>query len=151
MARIYSRKHGKSGSKRPVRKTSPKWVRYKADETEQLVLKFAKEGRSSADVGSILRDEYGVPNVRELTGKRIAEIMIANGIYPKMPEDLFNLMKRAVAIMTHLAVHKHDPFAMRGLEITESKIRRLGKYYVRKGRLPEGWIYNREQAKLLVK
>lgn len=151
MARVYSRKHGKSGSKRPTRKSAPKWVKYGADEVEKLILKMAKEGRTSAQIGIVLRDEYGVPNIRELTGKRVAEIMKSNKIYPAIPEDIFSLMKRAVLIMDHLSVHKHDPFAIRGLEITESKIRRLGKYYVRKGDLPADWAYHREKVKLLVK
>lgn len=151
IARMYSRKHGKSRSKRPVRKTVPKWVRYKADEVEKLILKLAKEGRTSAQIGTVLRDEYGVPSVRELTGKRVAEIMRSHDLYPKIPEDMFSLMKRAVVIMDHLTRHKHDPFAIRGLEITESKIRKLGKYYISRGILPESWYYDRGQVKLLVK
>lgn len=151
MARMYSRKHGKSRSRRPVRKTVPKWVRHKPEEVEKLVLKLAREGHSSAAVGSTLRDEYGIPNVREVTGKSVTQIMREHALYPKIPEDLFSMMRRAVRIMEHLAKHRHDPFAIRGLEITESKIRRLGKYYVRRGVLQKDWYYDREQAKLLVK
>ncbi|QQG39957.1 MAG: 30S ribosomal protein S15 [Candidatus Aenigmatarchaeota archaeon] len=151
MARMHSGKHGKSRSKRPIRKTVPKWVRYKPDEVEKLVLKLAKEGRTSAQIGTLLRDEYGVPHVKEITGKRLVAILAAHDLEPQLPEDLFSLMKRAVHIMEHLVKHKHDPFAIHGLELTESKIRRLGKYYKRKGRLPETWAYDREQARLLVK
>jgi len=39
----------------------------------------------------------------------------------------------------------------RGLTIIESRIRRLGKYYVREGQLPEGWRYNPREAALLIK
>jgi small subunit ribosomal protein S15 len=39
----------------------------------------------------------------------------------------------------------------RGMQLIESKIRRLAKYYKREGKLPEDWAYNLEQAKLLVR
>ena len=151
IARMYSRKHGKSGSKKPIRKKSPSWVRYKKAEIEALILKIAKEGKSSAEIGLILRDEYGIPNVREIINKRITQIMKEKKIYPELPEDMMNLMKRAYKIKTHLDEHKHDPSAIRGLELTESKIRRLGKYYKKKKVLPSDWKYNPEKLKLLTR
>jgi small subunit ribosomal protein S15 len=71
-------------------------------------------------------------------------------IYPEYPEDLFNLLKQAVNLRSHLERNKRDYTSKRGLELLESKIRRLGKYYVRTGVLPEHWHYDPEQAKLLV-
>ena len=150
MARIHARKHGKAGSKRPSRKTPPKWVRYKKNEIEKLVIKLAKEGNSTSMVGLILRDQFGIPSVKKITGKTISEIMKENNLYPKLPEDLFNLLKQAVNLRVHLEKNKKDYTSKRGLELLESKIRRLGKYYVRKKILPEDWRYSPEKAKLLV-
>lgn len=151
MARMYSRKHGKSGSKRPLRKETPKWIRYKKKEVEQLILKLAKEEKSSAEIGLIMRDQYGIPSVKEITGKKIMRILRENDTAQKYPEDLMNLMRKALKVKEHLASHKHDPFAIRGLELTESKIRRLGKYYKKRGMLAEDWKYDPEKLKLLVK
>jgi len=151
MARMYSRKHGSSGSKRPLRESSPKWVRYKAKEIEQLILKLAKDEKSSAEIGLILRDQYGIPNIREITGKKVVKILRENNLAQEYPEDMMNLMRKALKIKEHLSEHKHDPFAIRGLELTESKIRRLGKYYKRKKILPEDWKYKPEKLKLMVK
>ncbi|MBC7119946.1 MAG: 30S ribosomal protein S15, partial [Methanobacteriaceae archaeon] len=67
------------------------------------------------------------------------------------PEDLINLMKKAVNIREHLKEHPKDLHSRRGLQLVESKIRRLVKYYVRKGVLPEGWKYDPEKAALIVK
>ncbi|MBI5347653.1 MAG: 30S ribosomal protein S15, partial [Candidatus Aenigmarchaeota archaeon] len=50
-----------------------------------------------------------------------------------------------------LEKNKKDTKNKHAVELMESKIRRLGKYYVKKGRLPKDWKYNIEQAKLLVK
>ncbi len=47
MARMYSRKKGKSGSKKPKQKVA-KWVDYKPKEIEDLVIKYAKQGMQSA-------------------------------------------------------------------------------------------------------
>ena len=150
MARIHARKRGKSGSKRPSRKTPPKWVRYRKDEVEKLVIKFAKEGLPSAKIGLILRDQFGIPSVKSITGKTITKIMKENNLYPKIPEDLFNLLKQAVNLRDHLKKNKKDYTSKRGLELLESKIRRLVKYYVRKGILPEDWRYEPEKGKILV-
>jgi len=148
---MYSRKHGKSGSKKPDRKKPPSWIRYKKSEIESLVEKLAKEGKSSAEIGLILRDEYGIPDVKEITKKKITQIMKDKKIYPDYPEDMMNLMKRAYKIKEHLDNHKHDPSAIRGLELTESKIRRLGKYYKRKGILSKKWKYDPEKLKLITR
>ena len=150
MARIHARKRGKAGSKKPSRKTPPKWVRYKKNEIEKLVIKLAKEGNSTSMVGLILRDQFGVPSVEKITGKTISEIIKENDIYPKLPEDLFNLLEQAVNLRNHLKKNKKDYTSKRGLELLESKIRRVAKYYVKKKVLPEGWSYSPEKAKLLV-
>jgi len=150
MARMHSRKKGKAGSKRPSSKTVPKWVRYKKNEVEELVLKLAKEGNSTSRIGLTLRDQYGIPSVKIITGKTIATLMKENKLYPKMPEDLFNLLKQAVNLRNHLEKSKKDYTSKRGLELLESKIRRLSKYYSRNKVLPLDWKYDPEKAKLLI-
>jgi len=150
MARMYARKRGKHGSKKPPIKIPPRWVRYKKEEVEKLVVKLAKERYSSAMIGMILRDQFGIPDVKAITGKSISQIMKENQLYPSIPEDLLNLLKKAVNLREHLETNKKDKHSKHGLELLESKIRRLVKYYVRKGVLPEGWKYEPERAKLLI-
>ncbi|RLF78179.1 30S ribosomal protein S15 [Thermococci archaeon] len=150
MARRDSRKKGKHGSKKPPVKFVPKWVKYKKEEVEKLVIELAKKGYSSALIGQILRDQYGIPDVKVITGKKISKIMKENKLYPEIPEDLLNLLKRAVRLRDHLEKHKSDKHSRRGLQNLESKIRRLAKYYIREGVLPKDWKYSPEEAKLLV-
>jgi small subunit ribosomal protein S15 len=150
MARMYSRKKGKSGSHRPLDKTAP-WIEYKPEEVEELVVKLAKQGLSSAEIGVILRDQYGIPLVKFATKKGISQIMKEKKLYPKLPEDMFNLIKKAVNLREHLGKNKKDAHSKRGLELTESKIRKLAKYYKTNKVLPKEWKYVPEQAKLLVK
>ena len=68
-----------------------------------------------------------------------------------IPEDMYNLMKKAVSLHRYLDGNKKDAKAKHGMELLESKIRRLGKYYSRKGVLQKGWKYSIEDAKLIAK
>jgi len=150
MARMYSRKRGKSKSHKPMKKMAP-WVDLSKKEIEELVLKFAKRDYQSSKIGIILRDQYGIPSVRMFTKKAISQIMKEHKVYSKLPEDLFNMLQKAVNLREHLEKNKKDNISKRGLELTESKIRRLAKYYRARGDLPKDWKYNPEKAKLLVK
>jgi len=150
MARMYSGKKGSHGSHRPPIKLAPRWVKYKKKNVEDLVLKLAKERHNSAVIGSILRDQYGIPDVKAITGKMIVKIMRENKLYPEIPEDLMSLLRKAVNIREHLSRNKADRLSQRGLENLESKIRRLGKYYSREGVLPKTWRYSYEEAKLII-
>ena len=148
MAKMHSRKKGRAGSKKPS--TTAKWVEYNDKEVERLVLKLHKDGLNTSFIGRVLRDQYGIPSVKNITKKTVVQILEENNLLPKIPEDLFNLLKRAVVLRDHLAKNKKDHTSKHGLELLESKIRRLVKYYVRKGRLAEGFKYEPERAKLLI-
>lgn len=150
MARMYSRKRGKSGSHKPLQKIAP-WVDYKPKEIEEIVIKLAREGYQTAKIGLILRDQYGIPSVRLIDNKKISQILKENKLYPEIPEVLFNLIKKAVNLKAHLEKNKKDMHSKRGLELTESKIRRLIKYYKHEKVLPPTWKYEPERIKLLVK
>lgn len=149
MARMYSRKRGKSGSKRPQKMEAP-WVKYKPKEIEEIVVKLAKQGMQSAQIGLILRDQYGIPTVR-MNKSRISQILDTHKLSPNVPDDIFNLLRKSVNLHAHMDKNKKDSTSKRGLELTESKIRRLAKFHIRKGNIPEGWKYNLDKAKLLVK
>lgn len=150
MARMYSRKKGKSGSKKPMEKIAP-WVTYSPKEIEEIVVKYAKQGAQSAKIGTVLRDQYGIPTVRVSAKKKMAGIMKENKVYNELPEDLFNMLKKAVNLHSHMDKNKKDYTSYRGLEITESKIRKLAKYYKKNKALPADWVYDIQRAKLIVK
>ena len=61
MARMHTRRKGKSCSKRPMISENPAWVPLNATEIEDLIVKLAKDGMISAKIGLVLRDQYGVP------------------------------------------------------------------------------------------
>lgn len=122
---------------------------YEREEVEEIIKKLARDGKTDAEIGLVLRDQYGVPDVRALN-LRVSSIT-KTVAKKEVPDDMYALIERAVNLHAHLNQNRGDAKAIHGLELMESKIRRLGKYYVRKGKLPKGWKYSIEQAKLLVK
>jgi small subunit ribosomal protein S15 len=147
---MHSRKRGKSGSKRPLRKTKPSWVSYKAREVELLVAKLAKEGKTPSMIGLILRDSYGIPDVGLVTKKSIAKILAEKKLLSQIPEDLMALIRKNILIKKHFENNRHDQSAKRGLLLTDSKMHRLINYYKNSGRLPKDWSYDPEKIRLLV-
>lgn len=153
MARLHSRKKGKSGSKRPktIASVAAKQLEIQKDEVEGIILKMAKEGVPQAKIGLIMRDKYNVPNARSVLGVKLNKFLIKNNAVPEYPDDLLNLIKRAVHVRGHLKTSKKDVHNRVKLSHIESKIQRLVKYYARTGRIPTDWRYNPEKAALLVK
>ena len=129
----------------------PEWIAYSNEEIEEFIVKFKREGKTASQIGVILRDQYGIPSVKEVTGEKITTILKRNNEFGDYPEDIMDLIKRAVNIRDHLKENPKDIHGKRGLTIIESRIRRLGKYYVREGQLPEGWRYDPTEAALLIK
>ncbi len=148
---MHSGSRGKSGSKKPIKKTVPVWVSYKPKESELIIAKLAKEGRSAAEIGTILRDTYGIPDARTLFKKKISQILSEKNLNPELPEDILALVRRSVMIRKHMETNKKDQTARRGLMLTESKIKRLTKYYKRTGKLEENWKFDPSRAGFFMK
>jgi len=150
MARMHSRKKGKSGSKKPLRKTAPTWSRYKPAEIEMLISKMTKEGKAPSQIGMILRDVYGVPSTRAVVGKKITHVLKDKKLLHDIPEDLTALMRKYVLIKKHLDENKKDQTARRGLLLTSSKIKRLSDYYIDNERLPDNWKFDPAKIRFLI-
>lgn len=150
MARMHSRKHGRAGSRKPSERTAPTWVQLSKEEITDLVIKLAREGHDEAAIGRMLRDGSGVPSVRNITGSTISQILVNAKLAGEYPRDLMDLIKRAVRMHKHIKTNGTDIHNESILRRTESKIKRLVKYY-RGKKLPANWKYDPEQAALLVK
>jgi len=148
MARMHSRRKGKSGSKKPIKKSKPTWIRYKAKEIELLISKLAKEGKTPSEIGIVLRDTYGVPDIKLISGRTLVAILQEKGLLKELPQDIIDLMKRSIAIRKHMDANKKDMTAKHGFQLVECKIKRLIKYYKRMGRIPVDWKYDQTKLKM---
>ena len=150
MAKMHTRKKGKAGSTRPMRTEAPAWSPMNVDEITKVILDLWKQGNSTSEIGMILRDQYGVPDIKLATGMKTTQILTENNVAPNVPEDLTNLIVKAIGIRKHLAINTKDVHNRRSLQSTESKIRRLVKYYQSTKVLPKEWKYKPETAEMLI-
>ena len=150
MARMHSRAKGKHGSTKPSKQSVPSWLGISKKELEMLVVKLAKENKTTSQIGILLRDQYGVPDVKLVLGKTISAILKEKSLLKELPEDMTALIKKSIDIRKHMEENKHDMSAKRGLLWTESKIQRLVKYYKISGRLALDWKYDPKTIRIYV-
>jgi small subunit ribosomal protein S15 len=150
MAKMHARRRGKSASSKPLVTENPEWVTMSKEEIEHTVVKLAKEGMTASKIGLVLRDNYAVPSVRLATGKTMYEILQESDMKPEIPDDLMALMRRAINVNIHMQENKKDMANNRNLQLIESKIRRLVKYYKHEEVLPQTWEYSLKNAELLL-
>ncbi|CAK9170665.1 unnamed protein product [Ilex paraguariensis] len=51
---------------------------------------------------------HGIAQVKNVTGSKILRILKAHGLAPKIPEDLYHLIKKAVVVRKHLQRSRKD-------------------------------------------
>lgn len=139
-----ARMRGRSRSTRPVSRRPPDWVEYQPDEVKALIINLAREGKAPSEIGNILRDEHGIPLVKPIVGQGVLRVLQEAGLAPRLPEDLYNLMVKAAQLRRHMERNRKDFGNKRGLQMTESRIYRLTRYYKREGMIPADWNYRSE-------
>lgn len=147
---MHARKKGKASSTRTYRNQAPEWLSHDKKFITKKIEELRRQGQSTAMIGVILRDQYGIPNVREVLGKRMIDVVEELNLSPKYPEDLVNLVSQASNLRRHLEENRKDLHSKRGLQLIESKIRRLVKFYKKKGIFPSDWKYDPKTAGLLL-
>jgi small subunit ribosomal protein S15 len=150
LARMHTRRKGQAGSTKPYRTEPVKWSNTNKDEIEKTILQLATQGKSSSEIGMSLRDRHGVPDVTLVTGKKIVTILKENKQATAIPEDIRNLILRALDLKKHIDKNPKDVHNKRSLNNKVSKIRRLEKYYHREGVLPQDWKFSIKNAEMLI-
>ena len=148
MGRLHSHNYGKSHSTRPLNPKSPSWTTLKPKEIEELIIKYGKDDLSASQIGIKLRDQYSIPLVKPIIKKSITKILEENDLKTELPEDLNNIVKKAIGLQKHLNANKGDNRNVRSLELIEAKIHRLSVYYKKIGRISKKWKYKSLVAQL---
>jgi small subunit ribosomal protein S15 len=143
MARMHTRKKGKSGSKRVYSEESKSWVQINSEEVEGLIVQLRKEGASSSYIGVRLRDQYGIPGTKTILNKKIGTVLKEKKLTPDVPEDLMNLINRYKNVTRHMQLNRNDMSNKRGQQLIMAKILRMTKYYKSKGYLSTEWNLNK--------
>ena len=92
---------GIAASALPFRRKAPKWITMTPSAVSELIVKLAKKGKiknklsqtsfinklflkyiglTPSQIGVILRDQHGIPQVRFLTGRKILRVLKKNGL-----------------------------------------------------------------------
>ncbi len=148
MGRLHTHNHGKSHSTRPIELKKPSWVTQSPKEIEEIITKYGKDGLTSSQIGMKLRDQYAIPLVKPILNKGITQVLEENKITQELPEDLNNIVNKAVGLQKHLKSNKSDNRNTRSLELIEAKVHRLSVYYKKIGRIPKNWKYKSVVAQL---
>ncbi len=148
MGRMHTHNHGKSHSIRPIDLKKPDWITMEPKEIESLIVKYGKEGMASSMIGIKLRDQHAIPLVKPIINKTISDVLKENKLTPEIPEDLNNIVLKAVNLQKHLKENKSDSRNVRSLELIEAKVHRLSTHYKKKGILSKKWKYKSVVAQL---
>jgi small subunit ribosomal protein S15 len=150
---MHADRRGSSGSDRPAADDPPEWSDVDSEAVEERVVELAEQGHDPSQIGMKLRDEgvtgTPVPDVKLATGKKVTEILEEHDATPELPEDLRNLMEKAVNLADHVDANPQDHQNRRALQNVESKVRRLANYY-RGDEIPEEFEYSVDQARELL-
>ena len=150
MGRMHSNGKGIARSALPYRRTAPTWCKTDAETVKTEIAKYAKKGITPSQIGVLLRDSQGVPQVRAVTGQKILRILKVMGMAPEIPEDLYHLIKKAVNVRRHLERNRKDKDSKFRLILIESRIYRLARYYKKQRQLPPNWKYDSSTASTMV-
>ncbi|EFE36913.1 uncharacterized protein ARB_04440 [Trichophyton benhamiae CBS 112371] len=159
MGRLHSKGKGISASAIPYSRTAPAWLKTTPDQVVDHICKMAKKGATPSQIGVVLRDSHGIAQVKVVTGNKILRILKSNGtnlhrhpscLAPEIPEDLYMLIRKAVAVRKHLERNRKDKDSKFRLILIESRIHRLSRYYKSVGVLPPTWRYESATASTMV-
>ena len=150
MGRMYGPGKGLSRSALPYKRSAPSWLKTTSAEVKDMISKMAKKGMTPSQIGVILRDQHGVAQVRSVTGNKILRILKGMGQSPDLPEDLYFLIKKAVAMRKHLEANRADKDGKFHLILVESRIHRLARYYKKAKKLAPNWKYESANAATLI-
>merc|ERR1712075_21331 len=107
-------------------------------------------GYTPSQIGVVLRDSHGIPQVKMIAGNKIVRILRSQGLAPALPEDLYSLIKKAVSVRKHMEKNRRDKDSKFRLILIESRIHRLARYYKKSQVLPPNWRYQSATASTLV-
>ena len=148
MGRLHSHNYGKSHSTRPLDPKAPSWITQDAKEIEELIVKYAKDDFTVSQIGVKLRYQHSIPLVKPIIKKTISQVLEENDLKTDLPEDLNNILKKAIGLQKHLKANKGDNRNVRSLELIEAKVHRLSVYYKKIDRIPQNWKYKALVAQL---
>jgi small subunit ribosomal protein S15 len=139
MARMHTRKKGKSRSHKDRYTSKPTWIKTSNEEITDNIVQLKNSNLTASEIGIRLRDQYAIPSTKLVLGKKLNTVLEEKSLKPVIPDDLQSLITRYKKVSAHLALNTRDKSNNRGRTLVMAKILRLIKYYRRNNVLPAGW------------
>merc|ERR1712057_136082 len=76
MGRMHSKGKGIARRSLPYKRTPPSWVKQSAQDTVKEICNMAKKGYTPSQIGVMLRDSHGIPQVKMIAGNKIVRIPV---------------------------------------------------------------------------
>lgn len=102
----------------------PTWLKMSEADLKKLIAELA-EKHQIANIGTILRDQYGVPTTK-VYGKKLSKYMEELGIAKN--QDLINVERKKDKLAEHFKKHITDKKAKHKMQKANSKVNALRKY-----------------------
>jgi len=150
---MHTGKHGKSKSRKPdvQQGSKPQGLELDNEQLTKLIVEFAKQGKHQALIGQELKEKHKVPYIKQVFAKRLGSILIENGYKKEIPQDLLDLLTKAITLRRHIERNHNDIHNKTSLQRVEAKIWRLSNYYRQNGQLPSDWKYDPVKVALIIK
>lgn len=103
----------------------PVWLKTSEEELKKIIAELS-EKYSPAQLGLILRDQYGIPTAR-LYGKKLTAYLKEIGKYDKK-DELKNIIKKLDKLEDHFKSNAQDKRAKHKLQKAKSRVEIKKKY-----------------------
>ena len=100
--KITHPQHGKSHSTRPVRSRETIMGNSESKRNRRIDCQIWKRWIATQQIGLKLRDQHAIPLIKPITNKGIAQVLDENKSSQEIPEDLDNIVRKAVGLQNHL-------------------------------------------------
>jgi hypothetical protein len=77
---VWLFRKGISRSALPYRRTPPSWCKVSAETVVDEIKKYARKGMTPSQIGVVLRDSMGIPQVNTITGSKILRVLRLSGV-----------------------------------------------------------------------
>ncbi len=109
----------------------PSWLKLTEEELKKIIAELAEKYHQPAQIGLVLRDQYGVPSVR-VYGKKLSHYLKELGL--KTNAELENAERKVERLKAHLKKHITDKKAKHKLQKAQSRLNILRRYFERKNK-----------------
>eukprot|EP00835_Amoeboradix_gromovi_P007054 NODE_1022_length_2067_cov_0.463923.p3 type:complete len:100 gc:universal NODE_1022_length_2067_cov_0.463923:582-283(-) len=75
MGRMHTKGKGISSSALPYVRSAPTWVKSAPEEVVDQIIRLARKGLTPSQIGVLLRDSMGIPQVKSITGNSVLRIL----------------------------------------------------------------------------